>query len=202
MWFPAFLYENCHLPYDSLPSIPIGQFSFSAEFSTQQGLSSPLQPFSVLVPDWGQGMWEDGGWWAVVWTVSWRRRGWKTSTAMNVHKWAVSKPVLIILSDLEVLSLPCARELAQLHYKLGSPYWGSLAPTLAGASSHWGMHTVTLNTIAEMFWGRAAHQGGKVVLWYWVHKSSGKLLTERLWQTVKDALHSLFSGSALCEYII
>ena len=106
--------------HDSLPSIPRGQFPPLAEFSTQQGLSSALQPFLVLAPDGGQGMWEDGGWQAVVWAESWKSRGWKTSTAMSVHRWAVSKPVLIMLSDLEVLSLPWARELNKLHDKLGS----------------------------------------------------------------------------------
>lgn len=100
-----------------------------------------------------------GGWRAVVWTESWRRRGWKTSTAMSVHKWAVSKPALIMLSDLEMLSLPCARELAKRHYKLR---WRSLAPTLAGASSHWGMDTAILKVIAEMFWGRAAQREARL----------------------------------------
>lgn len=139
--------------YDSLHSIPTGQFcSFLAEFCTQQSLSSPLQPFSVLAPARGQGIWKDGERWAVECSGSWRR-GLQTSTAMSFHKLLASKPALIMPSGSEMFALRYAREQAKMQCVLSSPYWGSPAPTLEGASSFRWMHAVTMKINAEVFWG-------------------------------------------------
>lgn len=171
--------------YDSLFSIPIGQFSSLAECSTQKNLSSPLQLFSVLVPDGGQGMWEMTG--AVVWTESWRR-GWKISTAVSACKLPFSKPALMVCSGLEILSLPCA--FGQASSQVGQPLLKTPGPEPCRCILHWGLsdnHGGGLRSDCT--------RGHEVVLWCWVHKSSGRLLTEKLCQTVRDALHSLFNGS-------
>lgn len=138
-------------PLPSSLFCPTGQFSSLAEFSTQKSLSSPLQPFSVLAPDGGQGMWEVTG--AAVWTESWRR-GWKTSTAVSACKLPLSKPALMVLSGLEILSLPCAFGQSCLWAAPAEDMWPQ--PLQVHPPSRDALRA--LHIITEMVWGQAAHE--------------------------------------------
>lgn len=72
---------------------------------------------------------------------------------MSFHKLLVSKPALIMPSGSKMFALRCAGEQAKMQCMLSSPYWGSPAPILEGASSLKMdvSHGVTLKINAKVF---------------------------------------------------